>query len=75
MLVADAGLGTINAVRLTLEALGPLAKSAVVVLNRFDDHPISTVATSNGCATGMDTAPRSRSRCRTRGNPATLTVT
>jgi dethiobiotin synthetase len=36
VLVADAGLGTINAVRLTLAALGPLASSAVVVLNRFD---------------------------------------
>jgi dethiobiotin synthetase len=36
MLVADAGLGTINAVRLTLDALGSLAASAVVVLNRFD---------------------------------------
>jgi dethiobiotin synthetase len=36
VLVADAGLGTINAVRLTLNALGPLAALAVVVLNRFD---------------------------------------
>ena len=36
VLVADAGLGTINAVRLTLHALGPLAALAVVVLNRFD---------------------------------------
>ena len=36
VLVADAGLGTINAVRLTLDALGPLATLAVVVLNRFD---------------------------------------
>ncbi len=36
VLVADAGLGTINAVRLTLAALGPLAASAVVALNRFD---------------------------------------
>jgi dethiobiotin synthetase len=36
VLVADAGLGTINAVRLTLAALGPLASSVVVVLNRFD---------------------------------------
>ncbi len=36
VLVADAGLGTINAVRLTLDALGPLASSAVAVLNRFD---------------------------------------
>jgi dethiobiotin synthetase len=39
VLVADAGLGTINAVRLTLDALdalGPLAPQAVVVLNRFD---------------------------------------
>ena len=44
VLVADAGLGTINAVRLTLGALGSLdtqdsvANSWVVVLNRFDDH-------------------------------------
>jgi dethiobiotin synthetase len=38
VLVADAGLGTINSVRLTLDALGPLASSSVVVLNRFDDH-------------------------------------
>jgi dethiobiotin synthetase len=38
VLVADAGLGTINAARLTLGALGRLAKSSVVVLNRFDDH-------------------------------------
>jgi dethiobiotin synthetase len=36
VLVADAGLGSINAVRLTLDALGPLAATAVVVLNRFD---------------------------------------
>jgi dethiobiotin synthetase len=36
LLVADAGLGTINAVRLTLDALGSLASSVVVVLNRFD---------------------------------------
>ena len=36
VLVADAGLGTINAVRLTLDVLGPLAALAVVVLNRFD---------------------------------------
>ena len=36
VLVADAGLGTINAVRLTLDTLGPLAALVVVVLNRFD---------------------------------------
>ena len=36
LLVADASLGTINAVRLTLDALGPLASSSAVVLNRFD---------------------------------------
>ncbi len=37
VLVADAGLGTINAVRLTLDALGtPPTSTAVVVLNRFD---------------------------------------
>jgi dethiobiotin synthetase len=36
VVVADAGLGTINAVRLALHALGPLAALAVVMLNRFD---------------------------------------
>jgi len=38
VLVADAGLGTINAVRLTLEALdrGAHVATFVVVLNRFD---------------------------------------
>lgn len=35
LLVADAGLGTLNAVRLSLAALTPLR--AVVMLNRFDD--------------------------------------
>ena len=36
MLVADAGLGTINSVRLTAEAMSPLGIRTVVVLNRFD---------------------------------------
>jgi len=37
VLVADAGLGTINAVRLTVEALGDVRAPVVaVVLNRFD---------------------------------------
>ncbi len=36
VLVADAGLGTINAVRLSVDALGPLDAGVVVVLNRFD---------------------------------------
>jgi dethiobiotin synthetase len=36
VLVADAGLGTINAVRLTLDALHHLVAPVVVVLNRFD---------------------------------------
>jgi dethiobiotin synthetase len=36
LLVADAGLGTINAVRLTLEALRPLPSPVIVVLNRYD---------------------------------------
>lgn len=36
VLVSDAGLGTINAVRLTLDALHSVAAPAVVVLNRFD---------------------------------------
>jgi dethiobiotin synthetase len=36
VLVADAGLGTINAVRLSAEAMTPLGVAIVVVLNRFD---------------------------------------
>jgi dethiobiotin synthetase len=36
VLVADAGLGTINAVRLTADALGQLSAPVFVVLNRFD---------------------------------------
>lgn len=36
VLVADAGLGTINSVRLTVGALGALDAPMVVVLNRFD---------------------------------------
>jgi dethiobiotin synthetase len=36
VLVADAGLGTINAVRLTLDALAPGAPAPVVFLNRYD---------------------------------------
>jgi dethiobiotin synthetase len=36
LLVADAGLGTINAVRLSAEAMAPLGVGTVVVLNRFD---------------------------------------
>ena len=36
VLVADAGLGTINAVRLSLEGLRALEAPVVVVLNRFD---------------------------------------
>ena len=43
ILVADAGLGTINAVRLSMEALSTAARAesgvrAVVVLDRFDGH-------------------------------------
>lgn len=37
MLVADAGLGTINSVRLTMDALVLLPAQLVVVLNRFDE--------------------------------------
>ena len=37
VLVADAGLGTINAVRLSLGVLVGLRAPVVVVLNRFDD--------------------------------------
>jgi dethiobiotin synthetase len=36
LLVADAGLGTINAVRMSVAALGE--ERGVVVLNRFDEH-------------------------------------
>jgi len=36
LLVADAGLGTINAVRMSVAALGD--EQVVVVLNRFDEH-------------------------------------
>jgi dethiobiotin synthetase len=36
VLVADAGLGTINAVRLTVDSLRALPATVVVVLNRFD---------------------------------------
>ncbi len=36
VLVADAGLGTINSVRLTMDALVRLPPATVVVLNRFD---------------------------------------
>lgn len=36
VLVADAGLGTINAVRLTVDALAPVGVPVLVVLNRFD---------------------------------------
>jgi dethiobiotin synthetase len=36
VLVADAGLGTINVVRLTTEALRAVEVPQVVVLNRFD---------------------------------------
>ena len=36
LLVADAGLGTINSVRLTMDALIRLPADVIVVLNRFD---------------------------------------
>jgi len=36
LLVADAGLGAINSVRLSVDALGALDADVVVVLNRFD---------------------------------------
>ena len=36
VLVADAGLGTINAVRLNIASIAPLGTPTVVVLNRFD---------------------------------------
>jgi dethiobiotin synthetase len=38
LLVADAGLGTINSVRLSVGALRTLESDAVVVLNRFDSR-------------------------------------
>jgi dethiobiotin synthetase len=37
LLVADAGLGTINSVRLTMDALVRLPAELAVVLNRFDE--------------------------------------
>lgn len=37
LLVADAGLGTINSVRLTMDTLVRLPAQLVVVLNRFDE--------------------------------------
>jgi dethiobiotin synthetase len=37
LLVADAGLGTINAVRLTVDALAGLGAPVVVFANRYDD--------------------------------------
>jgi dethiobiotin synthetase len=36
LLVADANLGTINSVRLTVDGLAPLSVPVIVVLNRFD---------------------------------------
>jgi dethiobiotin synthetase len=36
LVIADAGLGTINSVRLTVDALAPLDGPVIVVLNRFD---------------------------------------
>ena len=36
LLIADAELGTINSVRLTVDALAPLAVPVIVVLNRFE---------------------------------------
>lgn len=38
LVVADAGLGTINAVRLTVDALRPCDAPTVVWLNRYDDE-------------------------------------
>ena len=38
VLVADAGLGTINAVRLCTDALAGRGLSCTVLLNRFDEH-------------------------------------
>ena len=46
VLVADAGLGTINAVRLSAEALAEVTAPLVVVLNRFD--PASDLHARNG---------------------------
>ena len=59
VLVADAGLGTINAVRLTTEALRGVGAPQVVVLNRFDASTrFSMRATAPGCA--RSTSARSR---------------
>ncbi len=45
VLVADAGLGTINAVRLTVHSLRAVPAPVVVVLNRFD--PVVDLHTRN----------------------------
>ncbi len=37
LLVADAGLGTINSIRLTVDALATLGRPMAIFLNRFDD--------------------------------------
>ena len=70
LLVADAGLGTINSVRLTMDVLVRLPPRIVVVLNRFDpgselhqrnrawlrDHDEITVCTIPGDETELATA-------------------
>jgi len=45
LVIADAELGTINSVRLTVDALAPLDGPVIVVLNRFD--PESNLHASN----------------------------
>lgn len=52
VLVADAGLGTINAVRLAHDAFGS-ATPLVVVLNRYDDTVVVHRANRDWLATGV----------------------
>ena len=56
VLVADAGLGTINAVRLTIEALGAVGAPVVVVLNRFN-AAVRTARAQSGVAPPARRAP------------------
>jgi dethiobiotin synthetase len=53
LLVADAGLGTINAVRLTADALAQLCVPVFVVLNRFD-HAVDLHQRNRAWLSGRD---------------------
>jgi len=55
VLVADAGLGTINAVRLSVDALGAVGAPVIVVLNRFDPtNPLHVHNRDHLAAGGLD---------------------